>query len=143
MAQVSHRVSKLLLPDDLPSRVVLLSPSGDLSIADAELTVKNTLQAENNRQILLKSFMFSCKSCSFIPNHLLSLHCSIILSIFLVGDELHAHAVMIGKDDTLVRLGDFVLPIENEGTSTDIAGISCSESGCLCILSKLPVLFFL
>lgn len=136
MIQISHRVSKLFLPDDLPSRVVLLSPKGDLSVVDADLAFKSTLQSKNDKQVLLKSFIFSCKSCPFIPARALPSHGSVILSIFLVGDEHHVHVVIIGGDDTIARLGDCVLPLETEGTPTTIAGISCSESGHLSILSK-------
>ena len=104
---MSHRVSKLFLPDDLPSRVVVLSPKGDLSVLDVELTVKNTLQSQNDNQVLLQSFTISCQSCQFIQARALPPHGSVILLIFAVNDELHAQrCATIGEDDTLIKLGD-------------------------------------
>lgn len=138
LVQVSHRISKLFLPDDLPSRVVLLSPKGDLSVVDADLAFKSTLQSKNDKQVLLRSFNFSCKSCPFIPTRNLPQNGCVILLIFLVGNKPHAHAVVIAEDDKLTRLGDCVLPLEKESSPTTIVGISCSESGHLSILSKHP-----
>jgi hypothetical protein len=122
----------MYLPDDLPSRVVFLSPTCDITVTDVDLNFKNTLQSENQRQVLLKSFIFSLTSCLFLSSRIPLAHGSVVLSIFAVDDHLHVEVVAIGEDDGFVRLGDCKLPLD---TSDTISGISCSNSGHITVLS--------
>lgn len=112
-----------------------MSPACDLSVTDANLTIKSMLPSKNHRQALLKSFMFSCSSFPFIPRCTQQTLKSAILLVYAVDDGIHAEVVAIGEDDVFVRLGDCKLPLDGDNTSGTVSGITCSESGYLSILS--------
>lgn len=136
MTQVSHSVSKIYLPIDFPSRVVLLSPKCDLTITDTNLVLKSTLQPRNDRQILLKSFNFSRTSCPFIPDRITPIQGSVVLLLFVMDDDLHVEIVVIAEDDSFLRLGDSKLPLDKDTKPNLLSSISCSESGHINILSR-------
>lgn len=137
---MSHTISKLYLPDDLPSRVVVLSPNGDMSIIDSELDFKSTLQTSDLKRVLLKSFIFSYKACSFLSHKVSITHGSVIISLFALDDSIHVEVVLISEDDAIVRLGNCQLPFDKEIAPKTINGISCSASGLLSILSTCHII---
>lgn len=138
--KVSHPVSKLYLPDDLPSRVLAISLKGDLTVLDTDLVFKSTMQSETDSQYVLKSFNFSRQLCSFLPSGALKSGATVVLSIIAVGDELRATIIVIDDEDAIVGLGEHLLPLDKEVTPKVVAGVSCSESGHLSILSMFTCL---
>jgi hypothetical protein len=76
--QAPHIVSKIYAPNDLPTRVLLVSPSGALSITDTELNLTHTTHTDTDTDTdshghlkelieLIECFMFARKGCSFFP----------------------------------------------------------------------------
>ena len=111
-----------------------MSPKCDLTVTDADLTVKNTLAARSDRQSLLKSFIFSRQSCSFIPSRIAPTHGSVVLLVFAVEDDIHVDVVALGEDDAIVRLGECQLPLDKSSMPDTISNISCSDTGHLSVL---------
>lgn len=137
---MSHTISRLYLPQEMPDKLVLLSPKGDVSVTDTDLTFKSTLQSRNpKQQALLKSYLFSRKSSPFVSHWNLSSNGVVLLSIFDVDGGLSFEAVAIGADDAIERIADFKLPSDTNIVPKDILGISCSDSGYLSILSTLSI----
>lgn len=102
---------------------------------DADLAFKSTLQSENQKQILFRSFIFARKSCSFVPRHKGPSDGAVILSIFATDDKIRVQVIAVGEDDQLVRVSDCHLPTAHEITSSTTSTVTCSESGYLSVLS--------
>jgi hypothetical protein len=66
--QVSHAISRIYAPEDLESRVLLLSSEGNLTVTDAELNVCGTHNIPNADSRLVECFVFSRKACTFLPS---------------------------------------------------------------------------
>ena len=99
-------------PTYLPSHVVLVSPTGEVSVADEELQVRHTITPQNNQPSkLVKHFLFPAASCSFLPAHTIS-SCSVVSVSFLQsGKVLRVNVVGIAEE-TVSSLGECVVPTE-------------------------------
>jgi hypothetical protein len=68
--QSPHEVSRIYAPDDLPDRILLLSPGGDVTMMDIDLDAPKAEWRANSKLSLLSSFMFPKASATFLPPHL-------------------------------------------------------------------------
>ena len=130
-------MSNIYLPKQIPERLVLISPNGDVSLTDVDLAFKSTLQSRNPKQVLLKSFFSQNKTSPFITHWTLPSDGIVVLLIFDVDGSACFEAIAIGEDDTIKRIADFNLPSNTKIAPKDIVGISYSHSGHLSILSTL------
>jgi hypothetical protein len=56
----------ILLHKALPSRVLLLSPQGSLTVTDSDLSVQTTVKAPSDEDELYKVFEYSRAQCCFL-----------------------------------------------------------------------------
>ena len=139
-SKMSHTVSRIYLPKNIPERLVLLSTNGDVSLTDVDLAFKSTLQSRNPKQVLLKSFLFKKRPSPFITHWTLPSDGVVVLLIFDVDGCVCFEAVAIGEEDAIERIADFGLPSNTKIVPKEIVGISYSDSGHLSILSTLSFL---
>ncbi|KAF7965939.1 hypothetical protein HWV62_40764 [Athelia sp. TMB] len=137
-AVVSHKVIRLYLPEDLPSRLVLLSPHGDITLLDSNLTFKSTLQSENQLQTLHNCFIFGLKTCTFVSHDAVPPIGAVVLAVIAEKENLRLRVVSMGDDDAITHLGECNLPFGQDIHISAVSGVTCSESGYLTLLSKFP-----
>ncbi|KAI0375953.1 hypothetical protein BV20DRAFT_985175 [Pilatotrama ljubarskyi] len=131
VAVAPHTVSHIYAPEYLPDSAVLAGPSGEVSVADGELRVQHTFTPQNQQPTtLLKHFLFHSNACTFLPPSRALAHSAISVSFLRSGDVMRLGVVGIMEDGNLSSLGECALPIEG----TDIADISCSNTGCISVL---------
>ena len=136
---MSHTVTKLYLPEDLLSRLLLLSPRGDITLLDSDLAFKSTLQSENQLQTLFKCFVFGRKTCTFVSHHAVPPTGAVVFSVLAEGENLRLRVVSLGDDDAIAHLGECDLPLEQDVHLSAVSGVTCSESGYLTVLSEFPL----
>lgn len=65
-------MTRIYAPEDLPDCVLLLSPSGDVTMMDTDRDVPKAEWRSKNKSSLLTSFMFPKVSATFLPPHLVA-----------------------------------------------------------------------
>lgn len=134
----------MYLLDTVPSRLVLLSPLGDITLLDGDLAFKSILQSEKQKQVLYRSYIFGRTTCNFLPQHAGSSSGAIIVLVLAAEEKLHLRVVSVGEDDAITKLGECSLPVKQDLKPSSITSMSCSKSGYLTILrtshSHCPVL---
>ncbi|RPD66864.1 hypothetical protein L226DRAFT_549593 [Lentinus tigrinus ALCF2SS1-7] len=130
VAVAPHPVAHIHAPDYLPSHVVLVSATGEVSVADAELEVQRTCTPQNNQpSTLVKHFLFPAASCSFLPSYTTSSYRAVSVSFLRSGDVLRVSVVGVAEEN-VTYLGECVVPTEE----TEILDLSCSDAGFISIL---------
>ncbi|KAI0722363.1 hypothetical protein C8T65DRAFT_704869 [Cerioporus squamosus] len=131
VATAPHPVAHIYAPDYLPSRIVLVSATGEVSVAEEELRVQRTCTPQNHQpSTLVKHFLFPAASCSFLPSHTTLPYTAVSVSFLRSGDVLRVNVVGVAEENVNL-LGECVVPTEE----TDILDISCSDAGFISILA--------
>ncbi|TFK94274.1 hypothetical protein K466DRAFT_476809 [Polyporus arcularius HHB13444] len=131
VATAPHAVAHIYAPDYLPSYIVLVSATGEVSVADEELQVQRTCTPHNHQpSTLVKHFLFPAASCSFLPSHTTAPYSAVSVSFLRSGDVLRLDVVGIAEENVNL-LGECVVPTDE----TDILDISCSDDGFISILT--------
>ncbi|KAI0751088.1 hypothetical protein C8Q80DRAFT_1099341 [Daedaleopsis nitida] len=130
VAVTSHTIAHIYASDCIPDRVVLVSSTGGVSIADEELRVHQTASPQHQLpSTLVKHFLFPANSCSFLASHSTAAHRAISVSVLRSGDVLRLNVIGISVE-SLSFLGECAVPVEE----TDILDASCSSSGFISVL---------
>ncbi|PBK93853.1 hypothetical protein ARMGADRAFT_1062677 [Armillaria gallica] len=122
-----HELSGMYICNDQSPLIVAYSKKGSISLLDTDCKV---LQTHNSPEevTVLKSFCFSCESCSFVTTDTRAT--SVLLLVESCNDSTRVQTFYVGEDRTLTNVGSGIIPIQN------ISDISCSTSGYLTILSR-------
>ncbi|TFY73214.1 hypothetical protein EWM64_g10798, partial [Hericium alpestre] len=120
-----HILSRIYAPDNLPDRVVLLSPEGELSLADGDLKVLASQTYLHRPSSLRKSFVF--EKSRLLP----SLAAMLVVLFIAVDETTRIHVMSVSKESITVLL-DESLPVGNNS----IADISCSAEGYIAIVQR-------
>ncbi|KAF7775824.1 hypothetical protein Agabi119p4_4217 [Agaricus bisporus var. burnettii] len=125
---VSHLVSGLYDCEELPDRIIAISPAGDMSLLTTGLELKTShpASAEDNRVISVHSF--SQSSSSFLK---LNSEGAVVVLLVEYGDSIQVEVYSIDTDDAITSVVLHKVSI----THKDIATASCSSSGILNIIS--------
>ncbi|TFY66636.1 hypothetical protein EVG20_g4452 [Dentipellis fragilis] len=125
-----HRVAKILYAEELPSRVILVSPEGDLTLADEELHVLTSKAYPHPTAALQRSFVLP-KSSPLSSQSDSPSHSATVLSF--ISHEGRTRLYIAALNDQGVDLiYDDVLPT----TSTDVVDVSCSPEGHISLLLR-------
>ncbi|KAG7447648.1 uncharacterized protein BT62DRAFT_1075023 [Guyanagaster necrorhizus] len=125
--QMPHDLSGMYICCRQPLLILAYSNKGDISLLDADCKVLHTYNSPE-QDTVLKSFCFSCESCSFLMDNTRAV--SVLLLLESCSDNTRVRAFFVGEDRTLTNVGSSTIPIQ------DISDISCSISGYLTILSR-------
>ncbi|KAE9407182.1 hypothetical protein BT96DRAFT_874785 [Gymnopus androsaceus JB14] len=124
-----HAVSGLYISEELPSRVLITSSQGDVTVLHADLQVQAT---HSSKSQVLKVFVFSRKNCTFLPPRSTPSTGAIVVLLFSSSGSLRIQVLAVDSEDQFHELGDIELAIKPE----TFCDISCSTSGCFSILLK-------
>jgi hypothetical protein len=109
--QVSHAVSRIYVPDELDSKVLLVSSDGRLTVMDTESSAQKTHNSPgDDNATLIECFVFSRNTCSFLPTRATPLQCAIIIFFLQVAKTTRVQILAV-SDDELVELGNTELNI--------------------------------
>ncbi|KAH7912953.1 hypothetical protein BJ138DRAFT_1003417 [Hygrophoropsis aurantiaca] len=127
---LDHPVSRLYYVAS-SSRLLLISNTGDMSIADDDLRIQSHIQGSQS-QTLLDCWMFSRNSCTFLQTHSKAQTEFLLVSCFRSDAVLSVHLTLIDSIGTLVPIGNCELPIhagQKRDEQSSVTCLSCSSSG--------------
>ena len=81
---------------------------------DAELNIQNTRGSSEKSRVLLKSFVFSRKSCSFLPSRSVPPRGAIVILIAASGEMTWLQTLAIGQEEGFIELGECQIPVKSE-----------------------------
>jgi hypothetical protein len=126
--------------NDKTSSILLVSSTGDISVADDELNIQSTLACPHE-QNFLDVFFFSGASCTFLPPHQDPPDTVIVFCSSSNSTLLLSIVSVTGKDMVVVGKAQFSASHGVSGRETQrIIAISCSPCGVLSCISKLACL---
>ncbi|KZT05551.1 uncharacterized protein LAESUDRAFT_655546 [Laetiporus sulphureus 93-53] len=136
-ALMPHAISYIYAPDDLPDLILVVSHSGELTVADMDLNLQPTLteQQIDAESVMLKHFVFPRTSCSFVPNRSVPSHGVIAVSVLKCADHLQLIVVAIDREGETQPVGDCEISLNDP----NVAEISFSPSGCLTVLTRAGI----
>ncbi|KAJ7491244.1 hypothetical protein FB451DRAFT_1514944 [Mycena latifolia] len=124
-----HPISAIYPSNDLPPRLLVLSPAGDLTIADADLKIRAALSPPPDSTVV-QSFVFRRESDFFLPGP--SGSTTIVLLEHSQDATTSIRIVDVSPDAEAREIGISKIPVESD----QIACASCSSSGYLSILTR-------
>ncbi|VDB97147.1 unnamed protein product [Peniophora sp. CBMAI 1063] len=124
---LSHDVVQLIAPSTSEDILVAISGHGDLTILDADLTVRHTEPHLSSGSKLVKSFVFATSKCSFLPIGRPPSQITVVLFLSS-SDGLLTLGYTIGED--LERVCEDSLDLSPE----DLLDVTFNESGLISIL---------
>ncbi|KAJ7632117.1 hypothetical protein FB45DRAFT_1057259 [Roridomyces roridus] len=124
-----HYISEIYAPRGLPQRLLLLSPTGDVTVVDEDLAIRSTLPPPPTTVATLQTFAFPRDTTSFLPG---PPGTTAIVLLETLQDASTSIRVLSISGDEGKDLGSCKLPLETEGITT----AACSSSGFLSVLVR-------
>ncbi|XP_006456684.1 hypothetical protein AGABI2DRAFT_211731 [Agaricus bisporus var. bisporus H97] len=125
---VSHLVSGLYDCEELPDRILAISPAGDMTLLTTGLELKTSHPASTEDNRVISVHIFSQSSSSFLK---LNSEGAVVVLLVEYGDSIQVEVYSIDTDDAITSVVLHKVSITNK----DIATASCSSSGILNIIS--------
>ncbi|KAJ7349092.1 hypothetical protein DFH08DRAFT_697617 [Mycena albidolilacea] len=129
-AVLPHQISDLYACNSVPPRLLALSPTGDLTILDADLRIRNTMRPLSSSGTLLQSFVFPRESSTFLPGP--SGSTAIVLLEHFQDDATSIRILDVSGDNEGREIGKTEIPVKAD----QITSVSCSPSGYLSVLTQ-------
>lgn len=126
---VSHRVSRIYASEDLPDCVISLSPSGDVTVLDIDLTTQKGEWRSRMASPLLASYMFPKASATFLPVQPVAQSATLVL-LFSSANVIQVCVQSVHGDEVTTVLDE---SIAVDGT---VIEASCSASGYISCLQS-------
>ncbi|KAJ7460953.1 hypothetical protein B0H11DRAFT_2315486 [Mycena galericulata] len=131
-AVMPHHISEIYACNGIHQRLLVLSPTGDLTVVDEDLTVRSTLPSPPSTATVLKSFAFPRDSASFLPGP----PGSVALVLLEHSKESTTSIRILGIEDEARESGTHKIPVKPDAILQEIASVSCSSSGYLSVMAK-------
>ncbi|KAF9450156.1 hypothetical protein P691DRAFT_665850 [Macrolepiota fuliginosa MF-IS2] len=125
---VPHLVLGLYDCDELPERILAISPSGDISLLTTALHLKTTHPASGDQNEVLSAHVFPRSSCSFLGSR--SEGAAVVL-VIARGDAIQVEVYSVDGEDLISSVIVNEVPLSSKETATT----SCSSSGILNIIT--------
>ncbi|KAF5365125.1 hypothetical protein D9757_012609 [Collybiopsis confluens] len=122
-------ISGMYLSDELPSRLLVTSPEGVLTVLHGDLQTQSTRSAGCNT---LKFFVLSRKECTFLPSGSTPAPGAIMVSLTSLEGSLRIQVLAVDSEDHFHDLCDIALPID----AKTFCDLSFSKSGVFSVLVK-------
>jgi hypothetical protein len=128
--------------DDKSSKILLVSSTGDISVADDELNIQSTLICPHEQKFL-DVFFFPGTSCTFLPHHENPPDTVIVFCSSSDSTLLLSSVSVTGKDITIVGKNQVSIShgVSGQKTEQHVIALSCSPCGVLSYISELVCLF--
>ncbi|KAK7035764.1 hypothetical protein R3P38DRAFT_2908933 [Favolaschia claudopus] len=125
-----HQISNIHPCNEMPQRLLVSSPEGDLTLLEADLGIRSTLPAPSTSASVLHSFVLSRESNTFLsgaPGR------TAVLRLERSKDgTMDLRILDVSSDGELSDLGSTQIPVDQE----QITAVSCSSSGYLSVLTS-------
>ena len=105
-----QKIHRIYAPSDTPSLSLLVSPSGDVTVADGDLNIHTSQAYSDSSASVRKSFVFSQPSCSFLSGGPSS-RCAVVLFL-IIGECLQLHVLTAGEDGLEIVFDD-AIPLQD------------------------------
>ncbi|KAG6916469.1 hypothetical protein DXG01_006663 [Tephrocybe rancida] len=112
VVRIQHQISGLYTYDGTSGRILAQSPQAELSILDAELNVKSTWPTPEDTNSVLRTFVYSRKSCSFMPSLSSSQAGTIIVSVDASKNSTRVRILFVDDADEVSELGTSLIPLK-------------------------------
>lgn len=106
-----HPVAAILKPEET-ERLLILSPTGAMTLCDTDLQIKGSRDAAAEGPELLQSWMFGQNNCEFVSAA--SESRTVIVLALGFADSLHVQVLSINAEDEFVMLGECEHPFKPE-----------------------------
>ncbi|KAH9965838.1 hypothetical protein BC827DRAFT_1264927 [Russula dissimulans] len=126
---VSQRVSRIYASDDHPDCVVLLSPSGDVTVFDVDLATQKGEWKSRTISPLLASYIFPGTSATFLHVHPVAPLATLVL-LFSSDSAIQVCVLSIHEDEIVTVLD------ESTAVGRTVIQTSCSASGYISCLQS-------
>ncbi len=141
-----HHISEIYPCNGVPQRLLVLSPTGDLTVVDADLGIRGTVPPPPSSVTLLQSFVFSRESSPFLLGPPGSTVLVLVEHSQDATTNIRILDVSVGEGRDI---GNTKIPVKSDVRSIlyyssmsvdrqaqQIASVSCSSSGYLSIMSE-------
>lgn len=131
-----HEVARIYL-DDKSSKILLVSSTGDISVADDELNIQSTLICPHEQKFL-DVFFFPGTSCTFLPHHENPPDTVIVFCSSSDSTLLLSSVSVTGKDITIVGKNQVSIShgVSGQKTEQHVIALSCSPCGVLSYINE-------
>ncbi|TFK43898.1 hypothetical protein BDQ12DRAFT_623122 [Crucibulum laeve] len=127
VAVIPHPIEGLYTTGELPDRLAILSPKGDVTVVDEQLAIKVSRNSEEGQDIL-KAYVLERSTCTFLetrnPGMLLGLVSDAAAKVKL--------QILTVAEDVIEQVGECDVPISKD----QISCTSISSSGCFSVLTR-------
>ncbi|KAI0268165.1 hypothetical protein BC834DRAFT_933308 [Gloeopeniophorella convolvens] len=123
-----HRVSQIHVLDGVEN-ILLLSPDGDVTVMDADLSSQKAEWRSQSKSPVLRAFVFPNTSTTFMPTQTITPLATLVLVFYLEG-QIRICVLSIDEDDISTVL-DKAVPVDGV-----VVDASCSPSGYITCLQS-------
>ncbi|KAJ3884999.1 hypothetical protein GG344DRAFT_59887 [Lentinula edodes] len=125
-----HSISGLYIESELPSRVLVTSSQGDLTVLHSDLQIQATRTSKCES---LKTFVLSRRNCTFLPSRgSVPSSAAIVISFVTLNANVRIQILAVDLEDRFHELGDIELPIKSQS----FCDVSFSGTGFFSVLLK-------
>ncbi|KAJ4479070.1 hypothetical protein J3R30DRAFT_3473899 [Lentinula aciculospora] len=124
-----HSISGLYIDEELPSRVLVTSLQGDMTILHGDLQIQAT---HTSKCESLRTFVLSQKKCAFLSSEYVRRAAVIAISLVSSNGNVRIQVLAVDSEDQFHELGDIELPVKSEA----FCDISFDGTGFFSILLK-------
>ncbi|KAJ4472786.1 hypothetical protein C8J55DRAFT_140911 [Lentinula edodes] len=125
-----HSISGLYIESELPSRVLVTSSQGDLTVLHSDLQIQATRTSKCES---LKTFVLSRRNCTFLPPPgSVPSSAAIVISFVTMNGNVRIQILAVDLEDQFHELGDIELPIKSQS----FCDVSFSGAGFFSVLLK-------
>ncbi|KAJ3908026.1 hypothetical protein F5879DRAFT_794504 [Lentinula edodes] len=123
-----HSISGLYIESELPSRVLVTSSQGDLTVLHSDLQIQATRTSKCES---LKTFVLSRRNCTFLPSRgSVPSSAAIVISFVTLNANVRIQILAVDLEDRFHELGDIELPIKSQS----FCDVSFSGTGFFSVL---------
>ncbi|KAJ3936063.1 MAG: hypothetical protein NXY57DRAFT_306926 [Lentinula lateritia] len=123
-----HSISGLYIDSELPSRVLVTSSQGDLTVLHSDLQIQATRTSKCES---LKTFVLSRRNCTFLPPRgSVPSSAAIVISFVTLNANVRIQILAVDLEDQFRELGNIELPIKYQS----FCDVSFSGTGFFSVL---------
>jgi hypothetical protein len=119
-------VADIWAPECLPTNVIAVSSSGDVTLSDEDLKVTSSVTVSDTHSILLKSFVFGRDECAFILHNQGQHLAAVVICFTMVLSRIKLRIIMAHSTGELEEIAECDLGVHE-------VAIACLYHGCTLI----------
>lgn len=81
---------------------------------DADLNIKSTWSPSENAQSILRTFVYSRRSCSFVPSQSIPSRGAILVFLVTTGEGVSVQILSVDDKDNFLELGKCAIPLKSD-----------------------------